>query len=81
MDALDSRTLTAPTGRNGAEIAVLPQLQPQARELRDPAQPRARRDPAAAALGYALWVLLWTLVVLWAAFLWHPWIDWFGRAR
>jgi hypothetical protein len=72
MDALDSRTLTAPTGRNDAEVAVRAHLQPRVRE---------RRDPAAAFLGYALWVLLWTLVVMWAAFLWHPWIDWFGRAR
>jgi hypothetical protein len=28
-----------------------------------------------------LWVLLWTMVVVWAALLWHPWIDWFGRVR
>ncbi len=33
----------------------------------------------AARLG--LWVLLVTMVVVWAALLWHPWIDWFGRVR
>jgi hypothetical protein len=44
-------------------------------------EPPDRRDPLGATVGYALWVLLWTLVVCWAAFLWHPWIDWFGRAR
>jgi hypothetical protein len=43
--------------------------------------PSAGRSLAGAIAGYALWVLLWALVVLWAAFLWHPWIDWFGRVR
>ena len=40
-----------------------------------------RRDRFGIVAGYALWALFWTLAVLWAAFLWHPWIDWFGRAR
>jgi len=28
-----------------------------------------------------MWLLLAICVIAWALFLWHPWIDWFGRTR
>ncbi len=64
--------LVQPSGHVRGAVGARPAVQ---------ARPVERRSPAAVAAGYALWSLLWALVVLWAAFLWHPWIDWFGRAR
>jgi hypothetical protein len=32
-------------------------------------------------LAVALWTLLALAFVVWAALIWHPWIDWFGRPR
>jgi hypothetical protein len=31
--------------------------------------------------GGLMWLLLAVCMTAWAMFLWHPWIDWFGRAR
>jgi len=31
--------------------------------------------------GSLMWLLLGACIVAWALFLWHPWIDWFGRPR
>jgi hypothetical protein len=32
-------------------------------------------------LALSLWIFLGLLFLSWAALLWHPWIDWFGRPR
>lgn len=42
---------------------------------------RKGRSAAARLVALALWLLLAAAVVAWAVLLWHPWIDWFGRAR
>jgi len=42
---------------------------------------RAPEGRAARAAAVALWSLLVVSFLAWAAFLWHPWIDWFGRPR
>jgi hypothetical protein len=40
------------------------------------------KEPRTAkAIAFGMWLLLAMLFVSWAAFLWHPWIDWFGRPR
>jgi hypothetical protein len=31
--------------------------------------------------GRLMWALLVACVLAWLLFLWHPWIDWFGRPR
>jgi hypothetical protein len=41
--------------------------------------PSVRRRAKLAA--FALYALLVSAVILWALLIWHPWIDWFGRAR
>ena len=41
----------------------------------DPAERRAKLA------SLALYVVLVASVVFWAVLIWHPWIDWFGRAR
>ncbi len=75
---------TAPVHGNGLAQEVAAPAGPDVtppREGPPRAEPTLGRSFGGALAGYALWVLFWALVALWAAFLWHPWIDWFGRVR
>ncbi len=50
-----------------------------ARAAGDALRERIRSHSRGSLTGSALWGLLGTALVAWALFLWHPWIDWFGR--
>ncbi len=52
------------------------------REARDTAEylrERVRAYAAGTRGGGVLWGTLGIAIAAWALFLWHPWIDWFGR--
>jgi hypothetical protein len=42
---------------------------------------KADRPGAGRLIALGLWLLLGVMLAVWAALLWHPWIDWFGRPR
>ncbi|MBD5656833.1 MAG: hypothetical protein IAI50_16880 [Candidatus Eremiobacteraeota bacterium] len=39
------------------------------------------RPRSARLIAAGLWFVLVASFLAWGAFLWHPWIDWFGRPR
>ena len=50
-----------------------------ARVVGDRLRERVRAHARPSGGGTALWGALGAAFVAWALFLWHPWIDWFGR--
>ena len=56
-----------------------PLVAADARVTGDALRARIRRHVRRDARGAALWATLALAIIAWALFLWHPWIDWFGR--
>jgi hypothetical protein len=51
----------------------------EARATGEALRERVRAYAAGARGGSVLWGTLGVAIAAWALFLWHPWIDWFGR--
>ncbi len=64
-----------------ARLAADPRpLEPaDARAVGDALRARVRAFAQGKRRGTALWGALGAAIAAWALFLWHPWIDWFGR--